>query len=179
MNDQWTALVLNADMSPVTRYPLSVWSFERTMRNVFTERVTVVETYDINLRAQSHTYQPPSVVMLRNYVHQAQPVPFTRMNIFVRDSFRCQYCGNQFEARELTFDHVVPRSAGGLTSWTNIASACLACNSRKGHRRDMKPLNKPREPTSQEMVRARRLKVENLHRSWHDYLYWSGALERG
>ncbi|MEY8799521.1 HNH endonuclease [Leisingera sp. XS_AS12] len=178
MNRNLDALVLNADFRPVTSFPLSTLSFEKTAKAVFLGRVTVVEEYDVELRSSNSVYRPASVVALKTYAKTPRAVPFTRMNIFLRDEFRCQYCGGEFSSKDLTFDHVVPRHDGGLTSWENIASACGPCNSRKGHRQDIKPIRMPKEPTPREMIKLRRLKPENFHRSWHDYLYWSGVLER-
>ena len=178
MSGNMSALVLNADFRPVTRFPLSVISMEDAAKAVYLGRVTVLEEYDHELRSQNATYRPASVVALKSWVKTPTVVPFTRMNIFLRDEFTCQYCGGEFSASELTFDHVVPRKDGGLTSWTNITSACATCNSKKGHRRDMHPIHKPYEPTIQQMVRLRRFKPENYHKTWHDYLYWSGVLDR-
>lgn len=178
MTSAWNALVLNADHRPVTRFPLSVWSFERTMRAVLKERVDILEDYGVELHSPSLIYRPPSVVVLKTYVKRPQRVPFTRMNVFLRDQFTCQYCGKPFEAHELTFEHVVPRSAGGGVNWENICAACVPCNQRKANRRDMKPMRPPREPSIGEMTKLRRLRSESFHDSWLDYLYWSGALDR-
>ena len=59
---------------------------------------------------------------------------FTRFNVFLRDRFCCQYCNGDFATNELTFDHVVPKSRGGRTSWQNVVTACLHCNVKKGSR---------------------------------------------
>ena len=177
MTSAYPALVLNADFSPVSTYPLSFWDFGRTMRNVLKDRVIVLETYDALLRSPSISYRPPSVVALRDYVNRPDRVPFTRMNLMIRDDFRCQYCGDRKRTEELTFDHVVPRAAGGLTRWTNIVAACVECNGRKGHRTDIKPLRAPVAPSSRAMNRKRRPSTANLHASQLDYLYWSGVLE--
>ena len=59
---------------------------------------------------------------------------FNRQNLFERDGYRCQYCGNSFVAKELNMDHVVPRDRGGKTSWENVVTSCIRCNSRKGNR---------------------------------------------
>lgn len=177
MNSAYPALVLNADFSPVSTFPLSIWDFARTMRNVLKERVIVLETYDTILRSPSVTYEPPSVVALKDYVSRPDRVPFTRMNLFLRDDFRCQYCGRQHHPEDLTFDHVIPRMEGGLTNWDNIVAACVPCNSRKGHRLDMKPITAPRRPSSWDMKKKRQISRDSLHRSWVDYLYWSGVLE--
>lgn len=178
MTTNLAALVLNADYQPLTRFPLTFWDVERTMKNVMRGRVTVVAEYDAVLRSQRDSWRPPSVVALLDYVKRPAHVPFTRENIFMRDEFRCQYCGNHFSSRDLTFDHVVPRAAGGGTNWENIASSCGPCNSAKGHRRDMKPLKPPREPSTTEMISKRRLRPENFHATQLDVLYWSGILER-
>lgn len=177
MTSAYPALVLNADFSPVSTFPLSVWDFARTMRNVLKDRVTVLEEYDAELRSPSLVYRPPSVVALKRYIRRPDRVPFTRMNVFLRDDFTCQYCGTRKHTKDLTFDHVIPRSQGGGTNWENIVSACVACNTRKGDRRDMKPLTPPRRPGGYEMMRRRAVPRDSLHRSWIDYLYWSGVLE--
>ncbi len=177
MTSAYPTLVLNADFTPVSTYPLSVWDVARTMRNVLKERVIVLETYDAVLRSPSVTYEPPSVVALKSYIPTPDRVPFTRMNLFVRDEFKCQYCGRKHSPEDLTFDHVIPRAHGGLTTWDNIVAACVPCNSRKGHRTDMKPIIMPRQPSSQDMRKKREIDRKSLHRSWLDYLYWSGVLE--
>jgi len=177
MNADLNALVLNADFRPVSRFPLSVWPFERTLKNVLKDRVQVLAEHDVELRSKRWTYRPPSVVALTQYVHKSERVALTRLNVFLRDEFRCQYCGGEFAARDLTFDHVVPRAAGGRDSWTNLVSACVDCNQAKGHRQDIRPKVSPREPTPTQMLRLKRRRSETYHHSWMDYLYWSGALE--
>lgn len=178
MTVHYPALVLNADFTPVSRFPLSVWGFERTLRNVLKERVIVVDEYDALLRGQSITYRPASVVALRQYVKKAQSVAFNRMNIFLRDDFRCQYCGGRFPSGELTFDHVIPRCKGGGTGFENIVSACVPCNTQKGSSQVMKPLRQPRKPTQWDLAKAWRPR-EPLHASWSNYLdYWGVALEQ-
>lgn len=176
----YPALVLNADYTPITVHPLSVWGFERTLRNYLKDRVTALEYYDATLRSPTTEYRPPSVVALKQYVKRPQKVVFNRLNIFLRDNFTCQYCGDKFSSCELTFDHVIPRSQGGRTSFDNIVSACVPCNTRKADKRFMEPLNKPVTPTPRQLVKAKakRLDIGSLHETWHDYLYWSGVLER-
>ncbi len=173
----YPALVLNADFSPVSLCPPSVWDFERTLKNTLKERVTPLEFYDDVLRSPSFEYRPPSVVALRKYVKRPERVAFTRMNIFIRDSFTCQYCNEGFEPRELTFDHVVPRSRGGGTNFENIVACCVACNSKKGDRTDIRPNRIPKTPTPR-MVAKAHLSKQKLHASWYDYLYWSGVLDK-
>ena len=73
----------------------------------------------------------PSVVSLKEYVKPARHPAFTRFNVFLRDRFQCQYCGSR---DDLTFDHVIPRSKGGRTTWENVVAACAPCNLRKANR---------------------------------------------
>lgn len=183
MTAQYRALVLNADFSPVSIHPLSTWGFERTLRNHLKERIIPLEYYDVTLRSPTFEYRPPSVIALKQYVRRPQRTAFSRLNIFLRDGFRCQYCGDRFKSNELTFDHVIPRTLGGQTNYENIVACCVSCNTRKGSRQDMKPINKPRIPSERELVKAKvalatDTKPINLHESWKTYLYWSGVLEQ-
>lgn len=93
----------------------------------------------------------PKVLLLRNYDQlPAQEVRFTRENLFDRDNYRCQYCGNTFKADDLNMDHVIPRDRGGRTSWENIVTSCIKCNSRKAnrlpHQASMHLIKKPERP---------------------------------
>lgn len=173
----YPALVLNADFAPVRIHPLSTWGFERVLRAVLRDRVVVLEEHDAELRSARMTYRPPSVIALKRYVQPQKIVPFNRMNIFLRDAFRCQYCGGEFDTRDLTFDHVIPRARGGGTNFENIVSACAPCNSRKGSG-PMRPLRPPRTPTPRELARSVPPDRANLQSDWLDYLYWSGVLEQ-
>jgi hypothetical protein len=82
---------------------------------------------------------------------------------------------------ELTYDHVVPRAQGGKTTWTNIVSCCVKCNSKKAGRTPeqakMKLLKKPVQPKAIPAVFIQ-LSRKNVPDAWRDYLYWSGALEK-
>ena len=104
---------------------------------------------------------------------------FTRFNVFLRDGFKCVYCGSP---HDLTFDHVVPRSKGGRTTWDNIVAACSPCNLRKGGRMPndcgMHPNRQPNRPSNyflQEM--GRKFPPHHLHETWMDYLYWDVELD--
>ena len=99
---------------------------------------------------------------------------------FLRDKFSCQYCGSK---RDLTFDHLVPRSHGGETTWDNIVTACSSCNVKKGGKllkhSGMKPLNIPKIPTMADLDKCGRSFPPNfLHESWMDFLYWDIQLEK-
>ena len=127
------ALVLNADFRPLSYYPLSIWCWQDAIKAVFLDRVNILSEYDTLVRSPSFQMRLPSVVSLKSYVKPTRFPAFTRFNVFLRDRFTCQYCGDR---EDLTFDHVVPRSKGGVTTWENIVAACSACNLRKA---DMLP----------------------------------------
>ena len=128
------ALVLNADFRPLSYYPLSLWSWQVSVKAVFLDRVNIVSEYDRFVRSPSFEMKLPSVVSLKTYVKPALYPAFTRFNVFLRDRFTCQYCGRPHPSHELTFDHVVPRSRGGTTVWSNVVTACGGCNLLKGNR---------------------------------------------
>lgn len=87
------------------------------------------------IRTIRYPIQVPRVVRLLAYEKiPRHSLRFNRRNLFARDSYRCQYCGVQYPASQLSVDHVIPRSRGGLTSWENVVCCCLRCNSRKGGR---------------------------------------------
>ena len=173
------ALVLNADFRPLSYYPLSLWGWQDAIKAVFLDRVNIVSEYDKVVKSPSFEMRLPSVVSLKAYVRPTRHPAFTRFNVFLRDRFTCQYCG---EHDELTFDHVIPRSKGGATTWENVAAACSPCNLRKSDRLPdearMTPAQKPFAPTVADLHRNGRLFPPNyLHESWMDYLYWDSVLE--
>jgi len=121
----------------------------------------------------------PSVVSLKTYVKPTRNPAFTRFNVFLRDRFQCLYCGCK---EDLTFDHVIPRSRGGRTTWENVVTACAGCNLMKGgrlpHRAGMHPRIPPHKPSVVELQNHGRLFPPNyLHESCADYLYWDIVLE--
>lgn len=180
--DNSPALVLNADYRPLSYFPLSLWPWREAVKAVFLDRVRIVAEYDREVRSPSLRMRLPSVVSLKAYAPLAAHPAFTRFNVFLRDGFRCQYCAAPRRSEDLTFDHVVPRSRGGVTSWTNVVAACAACNLRKGNRSagesGMRPRHAPRRPTVRELrERGRRFPPNYLHESWSDYLYWDTVLE--
>ncbi|MEM9029380.1 MAG: HNH endonuclease [Pseudomonadota bacterium] len=177
--DHAPALVLNADFRPLSYYPLSLWSWQETVKAVFLDRVNIVSEYDHVVRSPTCEMRLPSVVSLKDYVKPALYPAFTRFNVFLRDRFTCQYCGSK---SDLTFDHVIPRSRGGQTRWDNVVAACSPCNLRKANHMPKKigmlPKQRPYRPTVFELHRNGRAFPPNyLHESWLDYLYWDSELE--
>ncbi|MDD3446269.1 MAG: HNH endonuclease [Zavarzinia sp.] len=173
------ALVLNADYRPLSYFPLSLWSWQDAIKAVFLGRVNILSEYERTVRSPSAEIRLPSVVCLKTYVQPAKHPAFTRFNVFLRDRFACQYCGR---SDDLTFDHVVPRSRGGRTTWDNITTACSPCNLRKGGRMlkesGLHLRSRPVVPTVAQLQDVGRSFPPNyLHHSWNDFLYWDAELE--
>jgi 5-methylcytosine-specific restriction endonuclease McrA len=173
------ALVLNADYTPLSYYPLSLWPWQTAIKAVFLERVDIIASYEREVHSPSLNIRIPSVIALRQFVRPSEFPAFTRFNLFLRDRFACQYCGSP---HTLTFDHVVPRRLGGRTTWENVATACAPCNMKKGGRTPrqagMRLLVQPIRPTSWQLQeRGRGFPPNHLHESWRDWLYWDVELE--
>ncbi len=180
--EAYPALVLNADFRPLSYFPLSLWCWQDSVKAVFLDRVNIVSEYEQVVRSPSFEMRLPSVISLKEYIHLDRRPAFTRFNVFLRDHFDCQYCGHHFGSEELTFDHVIPRSRGGRTTWGNVVTACQDCNLRKGDRMprecQMLPLRTPVQPTTYQLQENGRAFPPNfLHHSWNDYLYWDSELE--
>jgi 5-methylcytosine-specific restriction endonuclease McrA len=177
------ALVLNADFRPLSYFPLSVWSWQDAVKAVFLDRVSVVSEYDRKIHSPSFEMRLPSVIALKEYVPAARRPAFTRFNVFLRDRFTCQYCNGDFATNELTFDHVIPKSRGGRTSWQNVVTACSPCNLQKGNMllRESGLMLRcaPVEPSTQVLQEhGRAFPPGYLHESWRDFLYWDSELDQ-
>ena len=175
--DSSPALILNADYRPLSYFPLSLWSWQESVKAVFRGSVTVLSEYDRVIHSPSQEFKLPSVLALKEYMPLSQKPAFTRFNVFLRDGWRCQYCSGQFKTAQLTFDHVIPRSRGGRTSWDKIVAACKPCNTKKGakmpHECHVHPLRAPRLPSIYELQETGRKFLPNfIHESWGDFLYW-------
>lgn len=176
------ALVLNADYRPLSYFPLSLWSWQEAIKAIFRDSVTVISEYERVVRSPQFELKLPSVIALKEYIPMARKPAFTRFNVFLRDRWQCQYCGNYFKTHELTFDHIIPRARGGRTTWENIVAACRGCNTAKGHKMphevNMYPLKEPRQPSIYELQESGRSFPPNfLHESWGDFLYWDTELQ--
>ena len=180
--DNCAALVLNADFRPLSYFPLSLWPWQESIKAVFLDRVNIVSQYDRVVHSPSFEMKLPSVIALKHFIPLTRRPAFTRFNVFLRDSFTCQYCGRCRPTHELTFDHVVPRSRGGRTTWGNVVTACQTCNLLKGNRlprqTGMFPRSRPAQPTTFELQENGRAFPPNyLHQSWRDFLYWDTELD--
>jgi 5-methylcytosine-specific restriction endonuclease McrA len=116
--------VLNADYRPLSTYPLSIIAVQDALSAIWRERVDVVEAWpDAFFRSPSTTIAVPKIVVLRHYAPVSGEPKFCRRSILLRVRFKCCYCSEPFSSPDLTYDHVIPRSLGGKTEWTNIVTA--------------------------------------------------------
>ena len=154
--------------------PHTIISWQRAIVLVILGKAEVVDEYDDVVRSCTVTMRTPSVARLvRGSVSHRHVVRFSRLNVFTRDGFRCQYCGERKTMRELNYDHVLPRVRGGKTTWSNIVTSCYACNDRKGSRTPeeagMKLLRKPFKPTSLPMAPSFRVERGDVPTAWQPF----------
>ena len=147
-------LILNGDGRPLSYFPLSSVDWKTAVKLVITRNVIIIKEHeDWIVRSPSTSFKVPSIVMLRKFHKFSKKVKFSRSNVFLRDMFTCQYCNDVFEKKELTIDHLIPKSKGGITSWENVTTSCKGCNNKKGNS-DLKPLTTPKKPTLKHMMRS-------------------------
>lgn len=161
--------------------PLKLISWQRAITLLTLGKVEIVEEYDQEIRSTSIVLKMPAVARLLNaFKRPKKPVKFSRVSIYARDKYSCQYCGDKKPMSELTYDHVIPRAQGGKTTWDNITTACYDCNTKKANRTPaqagMKLRNEPYQPTWIPAVTIR-LSQKDLPQAWMDYLYWHSELE--
>lgn len=127
----------------------------------------------------------PEVIRLTRYDRLPQrEVVFTRRNLYEHYRYRCCYCGRTFRTQELNLDHVIPRSKGGASDWSNVVTACIACNTRKGDRlpdeAGMRLLAVPSKPKWHGMRSLLLSCPMPIRQSWQkliDRVYWDGELQ--
>jgi 5-methylcytosine-specific restriction endonuclease McrA len=171
-------LLLNASYEP-----LKIVHWQKAVTLWWQGKVEVISVYDKEIHAVSFSIKLPSVIRLLRYVRMRRRfdyVPFSRANIYARDDLRCQYCGEQFPASDLTFDHVIPVAQGGRKDWENIVTCCVTCNRKKGGRTPeeagMRLVRQPKRPTAGPALRIT-IGLRSAPDSWRDYLYWNIELD--
>lgn len=162
--------------------PVAVVPWQKAITLLFLGKIEIVREYeDRNLRSTHMVIKMPAVVRLLNaFKKRPNRVKFNRANIYARDKYKCQYCGSTKLIKELTFDHVVPRTQGGKTTWENIVSSCNFCNLKKGGRTPeqagMPLLTKPVKPKYQPSLHIT-VSKRSVPDAWRDFLYWTGELD--
>jgi 5-methylcytosine-specific restriction endonuclease McrA len=161
--------------------PIKVVSWQRAITLLTLGKVEVIEEYDHEVRSTSVILKMPAVVRLLNAFRRRKgPIKFSRINIYGRDHFRCQYCSAKITMASGTFDHVIPRTQGGQTTWKNIVTCCGACNSKKGGRTPqqsgMQLRATPFQPTVVPIM-AFTVSKASAPDAWRDYLYWTSEID--
>lgn len=132
-------------------FPQRILRWQDAITMVYLQKADVVVEYSETVRSPSVEMRLPAVIRAhRGQAKVRRGIKFSRLNVFLRDRFTCQYCQARLPASRLSFDHVFPRSAGGKTEWSNIVTSCRPCNTKKGnHTCDeagMWPLYPPARP---------------------------------
>lgn len=169
-------LVLNANGAP-----LSIIHWGRGIYLVYEGRAIELDFYENYKIRDGHGrhYTVPAVIILRRMVKTAhRQAPFCKKNILLRDALMCMYCGNKFAPKDLTLDHVIPRSkwkkSGTPTTWENVVTCCVVCNKKKGDKTceqaNMFPLVTPVRPRHGEMFLGLSPWKRDIPSEWVPYL---------
>lgn len=164
-----SVLVLNA-----TYEPLSVVSVKRAIVLLLKEKAELLEAAEARLRAEQVSMPVPLVIRMVYYVRvpRNMGLPLSRRTVLARDQYTCQYCGATPGRAELTIDHVLARSRGGLTEWENVVTSCRACNQYKGNRTPKEAgMTLRREPFKPRFIALTILSEAPLRDVWNKYLF--------
>lgn len=155
--------------------PIKAVCWQKAMCLIYLQKVEVIAEYDKQIRSPTASFNMPAVVrLLYKFRRPRKPLRLSKKYIFARDRMLCQYCGMQVPIKQLTCDHVVPRSRGGKTCWENLVSACEKCNIKKADKTPneagMKLLSVPAEP-SWISVSVDLLDTLTVPQEWKDFCY--------
>ena len=161
-------LVLNQNYEP-----LNVCNVRRALVLVLGGKAEILEQNAEVVSTPRAVYVVPSVIRLQYFIRRPRPrVKLSRREIFIRDNHTCQYCGRR--GGDLTVDHVIPRSRGGLHTWENVVAACRPCNHRKGGKSiaeaHMDLRMQPHEPRAGTYYTIERRLDLSLRNDWHKFL---------
>jgi 5-methylcytosine-specific restriction endonuclease McrA len=165
-------LLLNSDAQPVSWLPLSTLTWQDAIKYMVLDKARVLEWHD-NWIVHSATWETPvpSIMMLTDYMKPKTSIRFSKSNVFLRDSYVCQYCGDNLEKKHCTLDHVLPVSHGGKSTFENTTTACGPCNAGKGANKKIKPKSKPHKPEYWELVNKRKhMPFQIRHEAWLPYV---------
>lgn len=168
-------------------FPIGLTDWQNAITLYMKDRVLVISEDPIRvLRSPSFEMNMPVVVQLKNKFarNMRREIPFSRRNVAIRDRGTCQYCGTTLKSSEWTYDHIIPRSRGGGSSWKNMVIACVDCNFFKANRTPeeagMRLLTKPVKPDAMDKRFQFRLMIRKLRpewKPWETWLYWNVHLD--
>lgn len=175
-------LILNADYRPMGILP-----WQKSMVLLYRINTGSVDAQILSyhnsdfITSADGDIKSPSVIKINEFRNlYNKKIKFTRRNVFCRDNYTCQYCGNVFDRNKLTYDHIIPKSRlrhlSKFTHWTNIVTACQQCNRKKANRTPeeakMKLIKKPSEPQYNSRFLTHYIKNSTIGRysEWSDFL---------
>ena len=152
--------------------PIEVIGWEEAIVLTWLNKAWAAEYTDKWVHSAKKAFQIPSVIVLKRFIDEKFfSLPCTRKNILLRDENRCQYCAQHFREVDLTVDHVIPRSKGGLSKWDNVVAACKPCNQKKRdyliENSPVKLLRTPRKPSYRSIIKKR---IDKANLNWKEYL---------
>jgi len=165
----YKTLLLTSGYQPIKRIDC-----KRAICMSILEKVDVIESYDRYIGSPSIRIQIPSVIRLKHVIKtKPMRIRYSRANIYTRDDKICQYCNVKFQVKDLTLDHVIPKSCGGRTSWSNIVTCCQSCNTMKADRTPQQAgmllVKKPKYPSLKNYFESS--SGEKIPEQWEKYLY--------
>jgi len=151
--------------------PIEVITWEEAFLLTWLKKAWAVEYSDKWVHSATKAFQIPSVIVLFQYIDEKFfTLPCTRKNILIRDDNRCQYCAKSFREADLTIDHVVPKSKGGNSRWTNVVAACKPCNQKKRdyliEEAPVSLIKRPRKPSYRSIILKR---FQDTNIQWKEY----------
>lgn len=156
---------------------LSFISEKKALKLMFKDKVDIISVWpDVDIMFHSgNKIKFPSVLKLKYFIKKNfSQLSFSRKSVFKRDRFYCQYCGKNLKSGQVTVDHVVPKSLGGLSSFGNCVTACYGCNNKKGSRTpeqaNMKLINMPTQPVGYLHYVSEN---DQWHNDWDNFLNYN------
>jgi 5-methylcytosine-specific restriction endonuclease McrA len=152
--------------------PLLIINWKKAILLSLLNKAEIIKEYNSIVRSQSFSMKLPSVIRLtkKYYKPKFQKIRFNKKNVLIRDGFKCQYCGKVLEEKSFTCDHVIPKSKGGKSCWTNIVSCCSFCNLTKANKNlketGMKLIKEPSCPSVSTFFY---LKEKDIPDEWREF----------
>ncbi len=168
---QHQVLVLNSSYEAI-----NVCNGRRALLLLMKGVADAVQDSRFEVRSATTSWSLPEVIRLRRYIRiPYRPIPYCRKNVFLRDDYTCQYCGQKKPIDQLTLDHILPTSRGGGDNWNNVVTACRSCNHAKGSLTpEEAQMNLPYRPTHPHLPSFLHLvrKLGARRAQWRKYLYY-------
>lgn len=153
---------------------MNIVSSYRAINLILAGKALSVDDSEHTLRSENSTLQVPYVIRMNYFIKKAtqfKDVPFSRKGVFVRDNYKCAFCGKHAD----TIDHIIPKSKGGLNTYENCVACCFKCNSSKANKHlsetTHKLLIKPTKPNLYSSFLLRSLHEKELYNSWSNYIF--------